>query len=177
MAAVIPSQADGGTPGPIMGPDSSGQPATRIWRLQFGPCWCRSFPTDETSFDFVRMRTTAAELGPLEDNLLIVSDRVVAGAARMYRQIHAEVPDPKLVISVATCPSATRFWDDLPGGWSPASDVIPLDLHVDDCITGNPESLLASVLSHVFAMTRIRDDVRQFGAVLPRAHATGRATG
>jgi NADH:ubiquinone oxidoreductase subunit B-like Fe-S oxidoreductase len=177
MAAVIRSRDDGGKPVPsILGLGSSTPPATRIWRLQFGPCWCRSIPTEGSSFDFVRMRTTAAELGPLEDNLLIVSDRVITGAARMYRQIYADVPDPKLVIGTSSCPSADRFWDDLPGGWSPASDVIPLDLHVDECITGSPESLLAAVLAHLFATERSRGDIRPSGAVRLRAGATGTAT-
>lgn len=129
--------------------------ATHIWRLQFGPCWCRTGPTDHGSFDFVRLRTTTTDPGSVRENILIVTSRVISGAARMYRQIHSEVPDPKLVVAAAACPSAARFWDEIPGGWTPADEVLPVDLHVEDCISGNPETLLTAVLSHLAGTPRV----------------------
>lgn len=125
----------------------------RIWLLQYGPCWCRTVPTDSGSFDYVRLRTTVADLGMLDENLLIVSDRVVDGAARVYRRLHRDVPDPKLVVAAGPCPHADRFWDDLPNGWSPVDELFAVDIHVDECISGRPEALLAAVLSHVAART------------------------
>ena len=124
---------------------------TRIWRLQFGPCWCHSSPAENASFDYVRLRRTSADLGVFQENLLIVSERVIEGSAKMYREVHSNVPDPKLVIAAGTCPTAHSFWDNLPGGWSSVEDIIPVDIRVDGCVSGNPESLLAAVLEHVFA--------------------------
>lgn len=121
----------------------------RIWMLQYGPCWCRTVPTDTSSFDFVRLRRTKSDLGALGENLLVVSDRVIDGSARVFRQVYQEVPEPKLVISAAACPSASGFWDELPNGWSPVEDVLSVDIEVGECISGHPEELMAAVLRHV----------------------------
>lgn len=123
--------------------------AVGIWLLQYGPCWCRSTPTDGGSFDYVRMRRTLVE--PLEENLLIVSEKVIDGTAGIYRQVYDDVPHPKLVISAGTCPFASRFWDELPNGWDRVDEILPIDVHVEDCISGNPEALLAAVLAHRLA--------------------------
>lgn len=127
--------------------------ATRIWLLQYGPCWCRTPATETSSFDYVRMRRTAADLGSMEENLLIVSDRVIDGSGKSYRQVYTDVPEPKLVVSAATCPHARRFWNELPNGWTPVDELLPIDLHVDDCINGQPEALAAAVLAHVLGDT------------------------
>lgn len=124
----------------------------RIWLLQYGPCWCRSIPSDSSSFDYVRLRRTSADLGSLETNLLIVSARVIDGSSRAYRQVYDEMPDPKIVISAAVCPFAHSFWDGLPNGWAPVEDLLPIDVYVDECINGEPEALMAAVLAHVFAI-------------------------
>jgi len=137
-------------PVPSERPEPIGDPV-RIWILQYGPCWCRTVPTDTSSFDFVRLRRTVTDLGALEENLLIVSDRVIDGSARVFRQVYQGVPEPKLVISAAACPSASRFWDELPNGWSPVEDVLSVDIEVEACISGYPEELMATVLRHVLA--------------------------
>ncbi len=133
------------------GAESGSPPATRIWRLQFGPCWCHSAPSQASAFDYVRLRRTSADLGPLRENLLIVSERVIEGSARMYREVHSSVPDPKLVISAGTCPTAHQFWDDLPGGWAPVDEILPVDIRVAGCVSGNPEALVAALLEYLFA--------------------------
>lgn len=125
------------------------RPGIRIWLLQYGPCWHQSMPGETGSFDYVRMRKTSADLDVLAENLLIVSKRVIDGAGRHYRQVYQEVPDPKLVVAVAPCPLADRFWDELPNGWSPVDELLPVDIHVDECINGEPEALMAAVLKHV----------------------------
>lgn len=121
----------------------------RVWRLQFGPCWCRGVPSATGSFDFVRLVTSENDLGDFDNNILILSERVIDGSLAVYRQVIGGIPDPKLVVSVAPCPAARSFWDELPLGWSPVSDVLPVDIHIDDCISGMPESLMAALLRHV----------------------------
>lgn len=125
-----------------------------IWLLQYGPCWCRSPAPETGSFDYVRLRKSVADPGVLDESLLVVSDRVIDGTARMYRQVHQEVPEPRLVVATAPCPYANSFWDELPNGWGPVEDLLPIDLHIDDCISGNPEALLTGVLGHLLT----RDD-------------------
>ncbi|HUG32051.1 MAG TPA: hypothetical protein VMM14_04095 [Acidimicrobiia bacterium] len=125
--------------------------ATRIWLLRYGPCWCHAVPTESTYFDYVRLRKTVADLGTFDENLLILSDRVIDGSAHIYRQVHEDLPAPKLVVSTGPCPYADRFWEELPNGWSPVADLLPVDIQVENCISGNPETLMAAVLRHVLA--------------------------
>jgi hypothetical protein len=61
------------------------------------------------------------------------------------------------VIGAASCPAASSFWDALPGGWLDVRDVIPVDGHIDECITGHPEQLMVTVLGSVGALT-VGDD-------------------
>lgn len=129
----------------------------RVWRLQFGPCWCRGAPADTGSFDFVRLVTSENDLGQFDHNILILSERVIDGSQAVYRQVIDRIPDPKIVVSVAPCPAARSFWEELPVGWSPVSEVLPVDIRIDDCISGMPESLMAAVLRHVTNTGSIED--------------------
>lgn len=125
--------------------------ATKIWLLQYGPCWCRTVPTESNYFDYVRLRKTTSALGTLQENLLILSDRVIDGSTHLYRQVYEDMPSPKLVVSTGPCPYAQRFWDELPSGWSPVAELLPVDIHVGDCISGKPETLMAAVLDHILS--------------------------
>lgn len=140
-----------GGPGPT--PFNGGQVArdgrARVWRLQFGPCWCRGAPSSTGSFDFVRLVSSENDLGDFDKNILIVSERVIDGSMAIHRQVMEGIPDPKLVVSAAACPAAGRFWDELPVGWTPVWDAFPVDIRVDECISGMPESLMAAVLRHI----------------------------
>lgn len=138
--------------------EGDGPDARKIWVLQYGPCWCRGSPSaDSIAFDFMRSRTLERDFGTLSHNLLIVTDRAPEGSRGVYVRTYERVPDPKLVIAVATCPAAGGFWDDLPGGWIATSEVIPVDLHVAECISGHPEVLLGAVLGHLLAVDRASD--------------------
>ena len=120
-----------------------------MWRLQFGPCWCRGAPASTGSFDFVRLVTSESDLGDFDSSILILSERVIDGSLAVYRQVIDRIPDPKLIVSAAACPAARSFWDDLPLGWTPVSDLMPVDIRIDECISGMPESLMAALIRHV----------------------------
>lgn len=122
------------------------RPAAGVWILQSGPCWCGSVPTESSSFDYMRLRKTALDPGTLDDNFLIVSERVIDGSSRVYRQVFEDTPNPKVVISTAACPATSRFWDDLPTGWGPVDELFPVDIHIDQCIRGEPETLMTAVV-------------------------------
>lgn len=121
----------------------------RIWRLQYGPCWCRGMPGEEGSFDFVRSTTTQLGVGDLDFNLLLLSDRVIDGSRPIFLQVDDLVPNPRLVVATSSCPAAQRFWDELPVAWSPVDEVVPVDHWVEECINGRPEALLVAVLAMI----------------------------
>lgn len=111
------------------------------------------------SFEFVRFRTTEVGPEPLDLDIFVVSTRVIVGSEQILRQVYGRVPDPKLVVATGHCPATRQFWDDLPAGWAPVEELIPIDLWVDECFSGHPEKLLAVVLgSGQPARTRDRED-------------------
>lgn len=98
------------------------------------------------SFDFVRFRTTDVDPNPLDLDIVVVSARVIVGSEQILRQVYDRIPDPKLVVATGHCPATRQFWDDLPAGWAPVEELIPIDLIVGECLSGHPEKLLAAVL-------------------------------
>lgn len=120
----------------------------RIWRLQYGPCWCRGLPGESGSFDFVRTSSRETPLGTLDRNVLILPDRVIDGSQPVFLQLHDRVPNPRLVVTTAACPAAALFWKELPVGWSPVNDLVSVDVHVAECVSGYPEALMAAVLNY-----------------------------
>lgn len=118
----------------------------RIRVIQYGPCWCRAGSGAVGSFDFIRSREADLAADAFDRNLLLVSDRVIGGSERSLVGAHRRLPDPKLVVAVGHCPATEVFWEELPGGWVPTEKLIPVDLHVAGCVSGNPEALLAAVL-------------------------------
>lgn len=126
--------------------EASGSAGHRIQVIQHGPCWCRAGSGAVGSFDFIRSRGADLAANAFDRNVLLVSDRVIAGNERSLVRAHRHLPDPKLVVAVGHCPATEAFWAELPGGWVPAEEVIPVDLHVAECVSGHPEALLAAVL-------------------------------
>lgn len=126
--------------------EASGPGGHRIQVIQHGPCWCRAGSGAAGSFDFIRSRGADLAADAFDRNVLLVSDRVIAGSERSLVLAHRRLPDPKLVVAVGHCPATEAFWAELPGGWVKAEEVIPVDLHVAECASGRPEALLAAVL-------------------------------
>lgn len=142
--------------------------ARRIWRLQYGPCWCHGLPGETGSFDFVRTTICEAGLGNLDFNVLILSDRVIDGSQPVFLQVHQRVPSPRLVVATASCPAAAAFWDELPMGWSPVRDLVPIDLDIEECVSGHPEALMAAVLNHALSPKNANHSDREMSISTPQ---------
>lgn len=133
--------------------DVSGTNRIRVWRLQYGPCWCRGEPSSSGPFDFMRMAKTPAVEGDADWNLVLVSDRVFEGARAMVLGLLADIPIPRVVISTAACPATRRFWESLPEGWITIEDLIPVDIRVKECVSASPEALLGETLGHLLRIS------------------------
>ena len=119
--------------------------AARISTMTFGPCWCRSVPGSDGSFDVFRHRSIDSPLGR---DVLVVSDRIPPSGVSSLRRLHAAMNDP-LVLVTRACPSAGWYWDNSPTEWVDASEYLDIDHRVDGCLTGQPEIFLASLLGLV----------------------------
>ena len=115
---------------------------TRFTTMTFGPCWCRSVPGSDGSFDVFRHRSIDSPLGR---DVLVVSDRVPPSGVSQLRRLHTGMNDP-LVLATRACPSAEWYWDHSPTDWVDASEYLDIDHRVDGCLTGQPEILFATLL-------------------------------
>ena len=113
-----------------------------ISTVAFGPCWCRAVPGEDGSFDVFRQRKVRSPLGR---DVLIVTDRVPPSGVATVRRLADQLSDP-LVLSTKACPTAGWYWDTSPSGWVDATKLVRVDRHVDACLTGQPELLLATLL-------------------------------
>lgn len=118
-------------------------PVSTLATFSFGPCWCRSVPGSDGSFDVFRQRSVRA---PLERDALVVSDRVPPSGVAMLRRQFDSLDDP-VVIAAKACPSADWYWDRSPSEWIDVTELLDLDHQVDACITGQPELIFAALLS------------------------------
>lgn len=141
---------------------------TAVAVLQYGPCWCRGMPGDAGTFDLFRQRTVEMNLGPLAANVMLVTERVFNGAEAMCRYVYESLDDPKIVVSTGPCPSASQFWDEAPLAWTPVEDVLPVDVRIDVCVSGRPESLLGAILPLLNDQAVVDDGA---AAHLQQAHA------
>ena len=118
-------------------------PVSTIATFSFGPCWCRSVPGSDGSFDVFRQRSVKAPLGR---DVLVVSNRVPPSGVAMVRRQFESLDDP-IVIAARACPSADWYWDRSPSEWVDVTELLDVDHAVDACITGQPELIFAVLLS------------------------------
>lgn len=138
-------------------------PPSTVALLQYGPCWCRGVPGETGSFDFVRHRKVELDLGPLGANIVIVSERLLSPT--VAEVVFRGVPSPKIVVAAAVCPAARGFWDRAPISWVPADEVLPVDVAIDACISGEPEALLGAMLSRLSDRAVTQSSVRLTEAI------------
>lgn len=121
--------------------DSQTREAT-ISTVAFGPCWCRTIPGADGSFDVFRQRTVRAAMAR---DVLILTDRVPPSGVATVRRLLDSLSDP-LVVTTNACPATGWYWDTSPSGWVDASELVDVDRHIDACLTGHPEMLFATLL-------------------------------
>lgn len=115
---------------------------SRISTVTFGPCWCRSVPGSDGSFDVFRHRSVESPLGR---DVLVVSNRIPPSGVATLRRLHATLNDP-LVIVAGACLSAEWYWDNSPSTWVDASEYLEVDHRVEGCLTGQPEIVFGVLL-------------------------------
>ena len=118
-------------------------PVSTLATFSFGPCWCRSVPGSDGSFDVFRQRSVKA---PLDHDILVVSDRVPPSGVAMVRRQFDSLDDP-IVIAAKACPSAAWYWERSPSESVNVAELLDVDHEVDACITGQPELIFAAVLT------------------------------
>jgi NADH-quinone oxidoreductase subunit B len=117
-----------------------------LWPLPFGTACCaiEFMGAVGPSFDISRFGAELVRFSPRQADLLIVAGTVVYKMAPVLRRIHAQMADPKWVISMGVCASSGGFYDDyctLQG----IDTIIPVDIYVPGC-PPTPDLLLDGLM-------------------------------
>ena len=116
-----------------------------IWPLGFGLACCaiEMMSMAAARFDVARFGSEVFRPSPRQADLMIIAGRVSQKMAPVIKQLHAQMPEPKWVISMGACATSTGVFSNY--ALVPVNQVIPIDVYVPGC-PPRPEQLIYSIM-------------------------------
>jgi len=73
------------------------------------------------------------EGSPRHADILCVTGPVTRTTAQALATIHAQIPDPKVVVAIGSCPATCNVFAGSPVIAGPVDRIIPVDLYIPGC--------------------------------------------
>jgi Ni,Fe-hydrogenase III small subunit len=84
------------------------------------------------------------EGSPRHADIVVVSGPVTRTTRAALETVYAQVPDPKVVVALGSCPASCNVFAGSPVVEGPLDDIIPVDVFVPGC-PPRPDAIIAGV--------------------------------
>lgn len=84
------------------------------------------------------------EGSPRHADILVVSGPVTRNTERALRTIYDQMPDPKAVVAIGSCPASGNVFTESPVINGPLEKIIPVDVYVPGC-PPRPDAIIEGI--------------------------------
>lgn len=84
------------------------------------------------------------EASPRHADVIVVSGPVTRTACEALQTVYAQVPDPKVVVALGSCPASCNVFAGSPTIVGPLDRIMPVDVFVPGC-PPRPEAIIAGI--------------------------------
>ena len=93
---------------------------------------------------------------PKHADILLVTGPLTLRTGEALRSIYAQMPGPKAVVAVGSCPASGNVFAGSPTVEAPLNDVIPVDVYVPGC-PPRPQAILQGIVQAAQALASRKD--------------------
>jgi membrane-bound hydrogenase subunit mbhJ len=97
------------------------------------------------------------EGSPRHADVLCVSGPVTRNTRAALEAIYAQMPEPKVVVAIGSCPATCNAFAGSPMIAGPLERLVPVDVYVPGC-PPRPDAIIAGIAQAVAILAQRRDD-------------------
>ncbi len=104
--------------------------------IEVAPCFCPRYDAEQIG--------AVLQGSPKHADILLVSGPITLRTKAILEDIYAQIPAPKAVIAVGSCPASGNVFAGSPTVVGSAEEVVPVDLYVPGC-PPRPQAILEAI--------------------------------